>query len=208
MILHICGNLAAGKTTTAFDLQPHLHWPVVPVGRIRAICHDESLVWYVVERLWQVWDTPSMTPGRSGIWVSTGLNWNERRILSLAPPRYLRRVWLTAPPDILRMRLAQRGSPAPSFWPYQESWENLQEELMEYDTSAQSLPWPVDRQFNTYQKDVDTITKEIIDMVLEPWHGQAQPQTRESFASWQELLADLPVYSMILGARQTPQWLQ
>lgn len=77
MILHICGNLAAGKTTTVTALQPQLRWPVVAIGRIRNVCQDEWLTWRVAERLWQAWNWPDLGPGRSGIWVSTGLNVRE-----------------------------------------------------------------------------------------------------------------------------------
>jgi len=125
VILHVCGNFAAGKTTAAAVLRRRLGWPCVPVGRIRrALGGDEPAVWAAVAHLWRAWDNPDPRPGRSGIWVSTGYNWRERLLLRAAPPRWLCRAWLTAPPAVLEARymariaagLGDQGLP----WPFSE----------------------------------------------------------------------------------------
>lgn len=201
MILHICGNLAAGKTTTIEALQPHLRWPVVSIGQIRNVCQDEWLAWRVVGRLWQTWDSPDLTPGRSGIWVSTGLNWNEHGMLALMPPRYLRRVWLTAEPAILRKRMAQRHRPRNTgYWPYPESWETLQEDLMGYNAGTRALPWPIDRSFDTGTTPTATIIRGITSLIREPW-PTVPPTVSETASVWHRLNADLPIYEEIRAAR-------
>lgn len=171
-ILHICGNLTAGKTTTVEALA-QLRWPVVSIGRVRNVCHDEWLAWRIVGRLWCAWDSPDLTPGRSGIWVSTGLNWNEHTILALMPARYLRRVWLTADPEILRARMATRNPRTNTgYWPYNESWAELQEALMGYNDGTRPLPWPIDRSFDTGILSIGAIVADIMSLIEEPWPAE------------------------------------
>ena len=141
MILHICGNLAAGKTTTIARLQPRLPWPCVPVGRIRHVVHDEFETWAVVQRLWALWDSADRTPGRSGIWLSTGFNGREVELLRTSAPTHLVRVWLTASPAVLRARLQARTEQPGGYWPYIETFASLQEDLLAYDARTRRLPW-------------------------------------------------------------------
>ncbi len=203
MILHICGNLAAGKTTTAEALHPQLRWPVVPIGRIRNVCQDEWLAWRVVECLWRTWDSPDLTPGRSGIWVSTGLNVREHIVLY--QPRYLRRVWLTADPAVLRERMAQRHRPNNTgYWPYPESWDTLQDDLIGYNTGARPLPWPVNRTFDTGTMPTATIVRAITSLIREPW-PTVPPTVSETASVWHRLNADLPIYEEIRAARNGSQ---
>lgn len=201
MILHICGNLAAGKTTTVDALQPVLKWPVVTIGRIRNMCQDEWLAWRVVGRLWQTWDSPDLTPGRSGIWVSTGLNHNELGLLALTVPRYLRRIWLTTDPWILRTRMAQRHRLTNTgYWPYPESWDTLQEDLMGYNTGYRPLPWPVDRHFDTGVTSVEFIIRDILSLVHDSW-THASAVNSDAVAVWRHLTAGWPIYAAIRASR-------
>ncbi len=172
MILHICGNLAAGKTTTVDALQAGLKWPVVTIGRIRNMCQNEWLAWRVVQRLWWAWDSPDLTPGRSGIWVSTGLNAREALALEPHPPEYLRRVWITAPPEVLRQRLLARSDPEVGpdrYWPYEEGWADLQEALMGYVTGDRPLPWSADLTIDTGESSTVAIVSMIDELIRTTW---------------------------------------
>ncbi len=173
MILHICGNLGAGKTTTAEAVRQRLGWPMVPVGRIRNVLCDERRLWNdAVPRLWRAWDTPSGVPGRSGIWVSTGFNMRELVALERDAPHYLCRVWLTAPPAVLQARLAARSEAPEGYWPYLEDAELLQEVLMRYDTGQKPLPWPVDLRINTAEVPVDAVVAQVLALAARPWNDQ------------------------------------
>ena len=170
MILHICGNLCAGKTTAAEHVQSILGWPVVPVGRLRNVVRNEHRLWAdVVPRLWRAWD---QVGAPSGIWLSTGFNHHEVMALERYTPQALRRVWLTAPPTLLHRRLADRlASPtyaAPrGYWPYIEDSEMLIDELANYDRRIRPLPWPVDRIINTAETSISDMVVQIVAVARE-----------------------------------------
>ena len=163
MILHICGNLAAGKTTTVELLQPRLRWPCVSVGRVRNAVQDEFDTWRVVERLWAIWDSTDRTPGHSGIWVSTGFNARELNLLETAVPDHLYRVWLTASPAILRARLQARPDRSGGYWPYVETFTSLQESLLAYDARTRRLPWTPHLICDTGVLSPEAVTQAILD---------------------------------------------
>ena len=166
MILHICGNLAAGKTTTVEHLQPRLRWPCVPVGRIRNMTQDECATWEIVRRLWAVWDSADRTPGRSGIWLSTGFNAREKDLLETSAPSHLYRVWLTASPAILRARLQARADRSGGYWPYPETFHSLQASLLHYDAGTRRLPWMPNLIGDTGIMSPEVITEAIMERML------------------------------------------
>lgn len=169
MILHICGNLAAGKTTTAERVQEALGWPCVPVGRIRNALQDEIETWAAVRKLWAAWDTADGQPGRSGIWLSTGFNWRELDALQCHPPHYLRRIWLTAPPAVLRERLRARGAAPTGYWPFNDTADTLQESLCCYDAREEPLPWPTDSILDTSVIPVEQVVAAVVALAHQPW---------------------------------------
>lgn len=163
MILHLCGNLGSGKTTTAHVMHVRARWPVVSVGRVRNMVQDEDRVWEeIVPRLWRAWDSPSLIPGRTGIWVSTGLNWRELVAWERHAPRYVFRVWLTAPVAVLRQRFSVRQTGNEGYWPYQDTAADLLERFLRYDSAAVPLPWPTDLQVNTATMPVE----DVVDLII------------------------------------------
>lgn len=172
MILHICGNFAADKTTAAAILRRRLGWPVVPVGRIRAALRgDETGAWIAARRLWRAWDNPDPRPGRSGIWVSTGRNWRELLILSARPPRWLCRAWLTAPPAVLEARYMARwaadGGDRGLPWPFAEDPLDLLRALAAADSGDEPPPWPVDVVCDTHADGPGAVADKILTALAE-----------------------------------------
>ncbi|AEJ40911.1 hypothetical protein TPY_2751 [Sulfobacillus acidophilus TPY] len=174
MIIHICGNLASGKTTAAEALQRRLGWPMVPVGRMRNRLCDEDWLWRrAVPRLWRAWDFPLHVPGRSGIWVSTGFNWRELVAWESHAPRFVFRVWLTAPVDVLRQRFYSRPMVDEGYWPYLEEPMDLFEGFLRYDIGDAPVPWPIDLSVDTGLLSTDR----VVDRILE---GLTRIDARES----------------------------
>lgn len=171
MILHVCGNLCAGKTTTARMLQARLGWPVVPIGRIRNALRHELLAWAAAKRLWAAWNRPELAPGRSGIWVSTGLNWREEVAWRLRPEwPWVFRVRLTAPEaELLARHAARRAHVAEDggYWPYPETPGQLVRSLAVYDRGECPFPLPVDLTLDTAAFDPEAVAAEV----LEAWRA-------------------------------------
>ncbi|MCL6563559.1 MAG: AAA family ATPase [Firmicutes bacterium] len=167
MIIHICGNFCTGKTTAAEILRRRLGWPVVPIGRVRQALRHELMAWAAAKRLWDAWDRPEPAPGRSGIWVSTGLNWREAVAWGLRPEwPWVFRVRLTAPERVLLDRQARRaaaGFEDGGYWPYAEGTGWLLRSLAVYDRGEVPFPLPVDLTVGTEALPPEAVAEAALD---------------------------------------------
>lgn len=96
--------------------------------------------------------------------------------------------------------MARRHRPQTSgYWPYPESWDTLQQELMGYNTGIRPLPWRVDRVFDTGTTEVATIIQDIVSLIGESWPS---PPPVSEMASVAERANGDPLYGAIRAARR------
>ncbi len=172
MIIHLTGNLAAGKTTAAEIIGARLGWPVVGIGTFRAMqppltaeeaetgaaWEREDAAWEREDAAWQSLHerllpcaVASMDPAVSLVLTTSGHNRREHIAWASISQRLTTRGWLRAPFPVLQARLNKvRGERVHAgFWPYGSSEAMLQDRLgiAEEVYGIRALTCPPDRRF-------------------------------------------------------------
>ena len=128
MIIHVCGQMGAGKTTLSRVLSQRLGWPI-----LNRDATERRLAWALVRRGWDLddldWRDPAETQMREVPWAiyrdhlhratvhgrrllaeSTGYNLREAWAWRGVPDDKVLRVWLHAPLDVVQERIRVRAT--------------------------------------------------------------------------------------------------